>query len=89
MLLRAAKERRGETAMRAMADIVKLCKKQENTNTNTRKYKYKKMRAMAEIVKLCKCKEIQIQKQLQIPKLVKVQGMIKLSRETLSSPADK
>ena len=26
MLLRAAKERRGETAMRAMADIFKLCK---------------------------------------------------------------
>ena len=26
MLLRAANERRGETAMRAMADILKLCK---------------------------------------------------------------
>ena len=26
MLLRAAKERRGETAMRAMADILELCK---------------------------------------------------------------
>ena len=42
MLLRAAKERRGETAMRAMADIFKLCKyKHKYTIFKFYKYKHK------------------------------------------------